>query len=136
MLFRSFDTDIKQLALNFSIGIQNVWFTKRRTLERDGRPISYIDIDMNMHQYTDADAADPYLSQLIRPYSESNFVWLTVPVSTTVNLKATKSFWKNRVGLALYVNRLIAIEPDYKRYGITMRRFSTPYFGMELNLKL
>ena len=89
-----------------------------------------------MHQYTDADAADPYLSQLICPYSESNFVWLTVPVSTTVNLKATKSFWKNRVGLALYVNRLIAIEPDYKRYGITMRRFSTPYFGMELNLKL
>lgn len=131
-----FDTDIKPLALNFSIGIQNVWFTKRRTLERDGRPISYIDIDMNMHQYTDADAADPYLSQLIRPYSESNFVWLTLPVSTTVNLKATKSFWKNRVGLALYVNRLIAIEPDYKRYGITMRRFSTPYFGMELNLKL
>lgn len=91
---------------------------------------------MNVHPYTDESAADPYLSQLIRPFSESNFVWLTVPVSTTINLKATKTFWKKRVGIALYVNRLVAFEPDYKRYGITMRRFSSPYFGMELNLKI
>lgn len=131
-----FDTDIRPLGLNFSIGIQNVWFTKRRTLWRDGRPVSYMDIDMNVHPYTDESAADPYLSQLIRPFSESNFVWLTVPVSTTINLKATKTFWKKRVGIALYVNRLVAFEPDYKRYGITMRRFSSPYFGMELNLKI
>lgn len=131
-----FDTDLRPLDLNFSIGIQNMWFTKRRTLWRDGRPVSYMDIDMKVYPYTEESARDPYLTQLIRPFSESNFVWLTVPLSTTINLKATKSFWKKRVGIALYVNRLIAIEPDYKRYGITMRRYSSPYFGMELNLKL
>lgn len=131
-----FDTDIQRLNLNFSVGIQNVWFTRRRVLWRDGRPEYYMDIDMNVHPYTDESARDPYLTQLIRPYTETNFVWLDIPVSTTVNLKATKSFWKNRVGIAVYVNRLISIEPDYKRYGLTIRRYSSPYFGMELNLKL
>ena len=38
--------------------------------------------------------------------------------------------------MALYVNRLVAIQPSYKSYGVTMRRYSTPYFGMELNLKI
>ena len=130
-----FDTDLPRLGLNFSIGIQNIWFTSRQTLWRDGRPVQYIDIDGNIRPYTDASADDAYLKQLIRPYSENSFVRLTVPVETTVNLKATKTFWKKRIGMAVYVNRLIAIQPDYKRYGITMRRYSTPYFGMELNLK-
>ncbi len=130
-----FDTDLPRLGLNFSIGIQNIWFTSRQTLWRDGRPVQYIDIDGNIRPYTDASADDAYLKQLIRPYSENSFVRLTVPVETTVNLKATKTFWKKSIGMAVYVNRLIAIQPDYKRYGITMRRYSTPYFGMELNLK-
>ena len=79
---------------------------------------------------------DPYLKQLIRHFTESSFSTRTVPPATTINLKATKTFWKKRVGIALYVNRLVAIQPSYKSYGVTMRRYSTPYFGMELNLKI
>ena len=131
-----FDTDIPLLGLNFSIGIQNMWFTTRRTLCRDGMPVQYMDSDGNVHPYTEADAQDPYLKQLVRHYTDGFFRKYTVPVSTTINLKATKTFWNKRVGLALYVNRLVAIQPDYKSYGITMRRYSTPYFGMELNLKI
>ena len=131
-----FDTDIKRLGLNFSIGIQNLWFTSRRTLRRDGVPVEYMDVNGDIHPYTAESMADPYLKQLIRTYTEGSFARYTVPSSTTVNFKATKNFWHNRIGLALYVNRLIAIEPDYERYGITMRRYSTPYFGMELNLKI
>lgn len=131
-----FDTDIKRLGLNFSIGIQNLWFTSRRTLRRDGVPVEYMDVNGDIHPYTAESMADSYLKQLIRTYTEGSFARYTVPSSTTVNFKATKNFWHNCIGLALYVNRLIAIEPDYERYGITMRRYSTPYFGMELNLKI
>lgn len=130
------DTDIPTLRLNFSIGIQNLWFTSRRTLRRDGIPVHYMNPDGEILDYTADCMDDPYLGQLVRHYTESTFERQTVPSSTTVNFKATKSFWQNRVGLALYVNRLVAIEPDYKRYGITVRRYSSPYFGMELNLKL
>lgn len=131
-----FDTDIPTLGLNFSIGIQNMWFTTRRTLYRDGVPVQYMDADGTLHPYTDADMNDPYLKQLIRHFTESSFRTRTVPPATTINLKATKTFWKKRVGMALYVNRLVAIQPSYKSYGVTMRRYSTPYFGMELNLKI
>ncbi len=131
-----FDTDIPRLNLNFSLSVQNMWFTSRQTLWRDGVPTDYLDPDGNLHPFTEADRSDPYLAQLIRRFSASSFEKLTVPVATTFNIKATKSFWNNRIGLALYVNRLLAIEPDYERYGVTIRRYSTPYFGMELNLKI
>ncbi|MDE6716278.1 MAG: TonB-dependent receptor, partial [Muribaculaceae bacterium] len=130
------DTDIKRLGMNFSISVQNMWFTSRQTLWRDGVPTHYMDINGNINEYTEESRKDPYLAQLMRNFAEGSFVRLTVPSSTTINIKATKRFWKNRIGLALYVNRLVAIEPDYQRYGLTIRRYSSPYFGMELNLKI
>ena len=131
-----FDTDIPRLNLNFSIAVQNQWFTSRQTLWRDGVPTHYVDPDGGLHAYTAADRDDPYLSQLLRRYSDSAFERVTVPLATNFNIKATKSFWNNRIGLALYVNRILSIEPDYERYGVTVRRYSSPYFGMELNLKI
>ncbi|MCM1077252.1 MAG: TonB-dependent receptor [Bacteroides sp.] len=131
-----FDTDISRLGLNFSIGLQNVWFTSRRTLRRDGVPVQYIDVNGDMHPYTAESAADPYLKQLIRVFSESSFKRNTVPSETTVNFKATKTFWAKRIGLAVYVNRLLYFAPEYDSYGATIRRYSSPYFGMELNLKI
>ncbi len=141
-IYRSFntnimlDTDIPTLNLNISLSAQNMWFTSRQTLWRDGIPTHYLDPEGNLHPYTQEDMNDPYLRQLMRQYASGAFEKLTVPVATTFNLKATKNFWNNRIGIALYVNRLLAIEPDYERYGVTIRRYSSPYFGMELNLKL
>ncbi len=131
-----FDTDLPRLGLNFSIGVQNLWYTSRQTLERDGVPVQYMDVAGNIHPYTDECLSDPYLKQLVRNFSESSFVKQTVPAETTVNFKATKTFWQKRIGLAVYVNRLVYVAPDYERYGMTIRRYSSPYFGMELNLKI
>lgn len=131
-----FDTDIPRLKLNFSLGIQNLWFTSRQTLRRDGVPVRYMTADGAVHDYDETSMADPYLKQLIRTYSESTFDEMKVPSSTTFNFKATKSFRSDRMALAVYVNRLLVIEPDYERYGITIRRYSSPYFGMELNIKI
>lgn len=130
-----FDTDIPRLNLNFSLSIQNMWFTSRQTLWRDGVPTHYMDADGNIHSYTSESAHDPYLEHLIREYSSTAFEQRRVPVATTFNLKATKRMWKDRIGIALYVNRLLSITPDYYSYGVLYRRYTSPYFGMELDFK-
>lgn len=131
-----FDTYIPRFNLNFSLTIQNQWFTSRQTIRRDGIPTHYLDPEGVLHVFQVQDSADPYLGQLVRHFNNSSFERLTIPMASYFNIKATKTFWKNRIGIALYVNRLIAIEPDYKRYGLTVRRYSSPYFGMELNIKI
>ncbi len=131
-----FDTDIPTLSLNFSLGIENIWFTSRQTLWRDGIPTHYMAPDGTIHEYTAESQSDPYLGRLVRSFSSGAFDKVTVPVETNFNIKATKQFWNNRIGIALYVNRIFSIHPDYKRYGLTVRRYSSPYFGMELNIKI
>ncbi|MCM1504814.1 MAG: TonB-dependent receptor [Muribaculum sp.] len=131
-----FDTDIPSLRLNFSLTVQNVWFTSHRTLFRDGVPTHYMDPEGEVHEFTQASLSDPLVSQLVRSFSKSAFDTYTVPVATTFNIKATKQFWNDRVGLALYVNRIASILPSYRSSGVLIRRYTTPYFGMELNFKI
>ena len=53
-----------------------------------------------------------------------------------VNLKATKKLFKDKLMVALFVNKLWDVHPDYKRNDFVIRRFVTPYFGLEMNIKL
>lgn len=130
------DTDMPRLRLRFSLGLQTMWFTSRRTIWRDGIPTHYMDPDGVIHPYTADSMADPYLGQLVRKFGASAFDRYTVPAESTVNIKATKTFWNNRVNVALFVNRLFTIAPAYRYNGVLVRRYSSPYFGMELNLKI
>lgn len=131
-----FDTDLPRLGLRFSLGIQTMWFTSRQTIWRDGVPTHYMDPDGTIHPYTAESMADPYLGQLVRKFGVSAFDKYTVPAESAVNIKATKTFWNNRVNVALFVNRLFTIAPEYRYNGVLVRRYSSPYFGMELNLKI
>lgn len=132
----TFDTDIPSLRLNISLSVQNMWFTANRTLWKDGVPVKYVDIDGQEHPWDTAAASNPYAGQLVRSYSQTAFDERRVPIATSFNIKATKKLWNDRIGLALYVNRLVSITPDYELYGTIQRRYTNPYFGMELNLKL
>lgn len=132
----TFDTDVPRLGLNFSVSVQNMWLTSNQSLERTGMPTHYMGPDMVVRPYTPDLVDDPYLKHLVRTYSPTAFERRTVPLATTFNIKATKKFWNDRVAVALYVNRLVSITPDYERYGVVLRRYSSPYFGMELNLRL
>ncbi len=132
----TFDTDVPRLGLNFSISVQNTWFTLNRQLWKSGIPQYYVGPDGQILPFLDAMADDPYLGQLIRNYTESAFNERRVPIATTFNIKATKKLWNDRLGIAIYVNRLASITPDYYLYGSLQRRYTSPYFGMELNLKL
>ena len=117
-----FDTDIPRLNLNFSLGVQNLWFTVRQTLRRDGIPVSYMDPDGVIHPYTPESMTDPYLSQLIRHFAESSFDRQTVPSSTTFNLEGHEIVLEKP-----HRPRRLCQPPPGNRAGLSaLRRHSAP----------
>lgn len=104
-------------------------------MKQNGIPIKYIDIQGIEHDYTEADKTHAERQWLTVNYNDILWKKQTEPLYFYVNFKATKTF-KERVRLALFVNKMLDYTPDYTSNGIKVRRNVTPYFGMELNLKL
>ncbi len=71
----------------------------------------------------------------MKTYSSTYFDRTTVPFALDINFKATKEFGKN-VQLALFVNRILTVYPDYRLNNAVIKRQASPYFGMEMNIKL
>lgn len=132
------DTDVPSLGLRFSVSLQCVWYTKKQTLAiTRGKPDSYMDNFGQVHEYTDAMTKDPYMARFVlTPNSEGIYEPHRVPFCMNVNLKATKTLYKEKVSVALYVNKLFDAHPDYMVNGIKIRRAVEPYFGMEINIRL
>ena len=132
----TFDTTIPKLKLGFSLSAQCVWLTAEQSMRKENAPLKYMDTNGNIHPYTEADAHDTYLQHLVRTYTDGMFRRQTVPFSMDLNLKATKKLFNNRLMVALFVNKLWDIHPDYERNSFVVRRYVTPYFGLEMNVKL
>lgn len=132
----TFDTDIPRLKLGFSLSAQCVWLTASQTMAKENAPVQYMDSEGVIHDYTAAEAEDAVLQFLVRTYNNSLYERTTVPFSMNVNLKATKKLLSDRLMVALFVNKLWDAHPDYVRNNFKIRRYVTPYFGLELNLKL
>jgi len=132
-----FDTQIPRLRLIFTTSFQCVWFMGSRNTPPSARPVSYIDNDLTVHPFTDASAADGILSALVRNSYLSLWQYVTTPFSMAINLKITKKIYRYKLSVAPFVNKLLDYTPDYRTSdGRLVRREVTPYFGMELNLKL
>lgn len=129
-----FDTYLQRLGLTLSTSAQCTWLTSTRNLWNNGTPVSYIDATGAEHPFLESDKEDAYLQHLVKRYAADYFNVVTVPFAMDINLKATKDIGKH-INLALFVNRLLSVYPDYRRGEQLIRRSSTPYFGMELNLK-
>ncbi len=131
-----FDTQVKRWGLVFTTNVQCMWFESTRRLSQDGTPVSYIDAtDGQLHPYTPQSLADPLLQFLTKYYNSDVYKKQTTPAAIYVNLKATKEIGKH-LRVAVFVNRILDYLPDYKSNGLTVRRSSDPYFGMELNFSL
>lgn len=129
------DTYIPRLDLLFATTLESMFFS-RHTVQPQARiPEKYIDKQGVEHPFTEASMNDAMLKQLVRSGS-STPTTTHIPFAGFVNFKATKQFFSRKLGVALFVNRLISIEPLYERSGRTVRRASTPYFGMELHVHL
>ena len=84
-------------------------------------PISYIDATGTVSPYTDADKTDTYKQHLTLSYNQEQFEKSTDP----------------NLSIALFADRILDYVPDYTKKGYLIRRTAaSPYFGMELNIKL
>lgn len=130
-----FDTYLERIGMIFSLSFQCAWFKSYQSLWNDGVPFAYVDKYGNEYAFTEEDKTDVYLKNLVYSYSDSIYEKTTTPFSMDINLKATKKVGEF-MNIALFVNRIIGVYPDYYRGNTLIRRSSSPYFGMELNFKL
>ena len=66
-----------------------------------------------------------------------SYLYRLTPFSMNVNLKISKRLYRDRLNIAIFVNRLFTYSPSYRNEtNALVRRYSSPYFGMELNFKL
>ena len=131
------DTQIPRLKLILSTSFQCMWFLGSRNTPVSAWPISYLDEDLVSHPFTAESAADGLLSALVRDSDPTLWRYVTTPFSMNVNLKITKKLYRDKMAVALFVNKLLDYTPDYHTSdGRHICREVTPYFGMELNIKL
>ena len=128
------DTQIPRLKLILSTSFQCMWFLGSRNTPVSAWPISYLDENLVSHPFTAESAADGLLSALVRDSDPTLWRYVTTPFSMNVNLKITKKLYRDKMAVALFVNKLLDYTPDSD--GRHIRREVTPYFGMELNIKL
>ena len=132
----TFDSDIPKLKLGISLSAQCLWFTAQQSILKEAAPQQYMDANGTIRPYTQAERQDVALRYLMRQISASAFERQTVPFSMNLNLKATKKLWHNKLMIALFVNKLWDAHPDYKRNDFIVRRYVTPYFGLETSIRL
>lgn len=132
------DTQIPRLGLIFSTSFQCLWFTGSRSEWRNPYPIEYVDKAGERHPFTEESiTSNALLSSLIREYNYSLYEYERVPFSMNINLKVTKTLYRDKIALAVFANKLLDYTPSYRtRNGSLVRRSVSPYFGMELNFKL
>ena len=130
------DTDVPQLRLGFSVSAQCLWFTTSQRKEVSNYPVQYIAPDGSIHDWQPENGSDTYLRWLVRDYTPSLFERDRVPFSMNLNFKVTKKLLNDRLNVAMFCNRLWNYAPDYDSRGTTIRRHETPYFGLEVNVKI
>ena len=132
----TFDTQIPRWGLVFTTSLQCMWYMKTTRLRDNGIPDYYLSAaDGQLHPYTQESANDLMLQYLIRRYNEASYTPQEVPIALYLNLKATKKIGR-WMRISAFVNRIIGYLADYKSNGLTVRRNSEAYFGMELNFTI
>jgi outer membrane cobalamin receptor len=131
-----FDTQVPRWGLIFSTNVQCMWFVKTTRLRENGVPVQYIAAsDGLLHDYATDALTNPLLGYLVKTYNEDVYRTQKVPTALYVNLKATKQIGKC-LKISAFANRILDYLPDYQSNGVTVRRSSDAYFGMELNFTL
>lgn len=133
----TFDTQIPRLGLIFTASFQCMWFVGSQSLYVNPYPDYYIDNKAQWHEFTQESASDGLLAQMIRNRDESVYRYNTIPFCMNINLKVTKTLFRDKLSLSVFVNKILDYTPAYySSMGILVRRSVQPYFGMELNVKI
>lgn len=132
-----FNTHLKKYRLIFTTKLQSLWFTHYTTLPFSGVPIAYFGVGMDKPQeFTEADKNDPTLRFLVQEFSSSFFKTTKQPLQIGIDLKATKEI-TGELRMSFYVNRLMFCSPlYYSNLNTPLKIRRTPYFGIEIEIKL
>lgn len=132
----TFDTQVPRFGLIVTTSLQCMWYVKTRRMVENGVPAKYLSaFDGQLHDFVEGQYSDPMLRYLVQHYNADLYKPYTVPPALYVNLKATKKIGR-WLKMSVFVNRLLDYLPDYKSNGLTIRRNSDAYFGMELNFTI
>ena len=137
-----FNTHIPRLKLMFTNFVQVVWLNTTQYKDSHLRyPTSYLDLDGVEHETTqqeidlieEGDAVFRHLKRTTLPidYEEDS-----KPISLLWNFKASKELSK-LAKVSFFVNGILDVSPKYTSgKKTTKRKWSDPYFGMEMQLSL
>ena len=94
-----------------------------------------MDITGTVHPYVETDQSDPYLRWLVLTGTAGQDMDYRERSYMLVNFKATKRFGRH-LSLSFFADRVFYVAPDYEVNGFIVRRTFSPYFGMEIGLKI
>jgi hypothetical protein len=130
------NTHIPKLRLMFSTTIESVWYTSYQMIKYSGIPDYYIDLNGEMHPFTETEKESSSFKSLIETFSDAYFDVEKTPVSLSVNLKVTKEIGEH-LKLSYFVNRILDYNPKYTtRFGVSAQKWVTPFMGAEMLIKI
>lgn len=130
-----FDSQWPRYGMVFTTNLQCLWWVRTRRLPQNGIPVAYLAADGLLHGYTEADAAHPELQHLVQHYNPELYREQTVPPALYLNLRFSKQIG-SALRMSAFVNSLLDYLPDYSVNGLTVRRGSEAYFGMEATITI
>ncbi len=133
----TFDTYAPRIGFTFSTSVQFQWTRSHYTGPWSESPLRFKMVDGTEGDYNTANGEKyPVIKSLRRDqkaladYRDSEKWFMNV------NLKASKKFYRDRITLALFVNRLLDAYPTERTDEFIRKRFVNPYFGMEINFNI
>lgn len=133
------NTSIPKLKLVFTTFVQALWYsTSQLSRGESFKPSAYLDHNGVIHQidYDTSLAQNSQLLPLDLTSQKTNFAQDKTKPDFTVNFKGTKEF-KNFGSVSFFVNHIVNVNSKYKNnYNVNQRKWTSPYFGVEVTLKL
>ena len=130
-----FDSYVDKLGLILSATAECFWMSSTKRPATSSVPMGYMDITGTVHPYTEADKNNSYLRWLVLSGTAGQDMSSRERSYMLLNFKATKQFGKH-LSLSFFADRVFYIAPDYSVNGFIVRRTFSPYFGMEVGLKI
>lgn len=132
------NTRIPKLKLVFTTFIQAVWYsTSQLGRSESFVPSAYLDEANEIHpiDFENSIAHRPDLLPLDLRSEQTNFSRDKTKPDFLINFKGTKEF-KGFGSISFFVNNIVNINAKYKNnYNVNQRKWSSPYFGIEVTFK-
>lgn len=128
------DTYLEKTGLIISTTAEAFLFGKKYIPAGNPFPSHYMGTDGKIYKYTEESEKDTML-QWLRRGGRNVDMRGKDKYYVLFNFKATKKFG-SRASLSFFADRIFSIAPTYNAGDFVIRRSFSPYFGMELNLKI